>query len=118
MLAQDDRPEEMLREAVILATLMVHPRLIARFESAAAPYPVFALSGFLVWLFVFNSISFAANSLVGNTNLVTKIYFPRLIVPISATLSGLFDLVFSFAVLAVVTFWPAVSLVLPRALGF
>jgi lipopolysaccharide transport system permease protein len=50
---------------------------------------------------VFNAISFAANSLVGNTNLVTKIYFPRLIVPISATLSGLFDLLFSFAVLAI-----------------
>jgi lipopolysaccharide transport system permease protein len=73
---------------------------VARFESQSVPYPLFALSGFLVWLFVFNSISFSANSLVGNTNLVTKIYFPRLIVPVSATLSGLFDLLFSFAVLA------------------
>lgn len=73
----------------------------ARFESQRVPYPLFVLSGFLMWLFVFNSISFAANSLVGNSNLVTKIYFPRLIVPISATLSGLFDLLFSFAVLAV-----------------
>jgi lipopolysaccharide transport system permease protein len=74
---------------------------VARFESQTVPYPLFALSGFLIWLFVFNAISFAAGSLVGNTNLVTKIYFPRLIVPISATLSGLFDLLFSFAVLAV-----------------
>ena len=74
---------------------------LARFESQTVPYPLFALSGFLIWLFVFNAISFAAGSLVGNTNLVTKIYFPRLIVPISATLSGLFDLLFSFAVLAV-----------------
>jgi len=74
---------------------------LARFESQTVPYPLFALSGFLIWLFVFNAISFAANSLVGNSNLVTKIYFPRLIVPISATLSGLFDLLFSFAVLAV-----------------
>ena len=73
---------------------------IARFESQSVPYPLFALSGFLIWLFVFNSVSFSANSLVGNTNLVTKIYFPRLIVPVSATLSGLFDLLFSFAVLA------------------
>ena len=73
---------------------------VARFESQSAPYPLFALSGFLIWLFVFNSISFSANSLVGNTNLVTKIYFPRLIVPVSATLSGLFDLLFSLAVLA------------------
>ncbi len=73
---------------------------LARFESQRVPYPLFALSGFLVWLFIFNSISFAANSLVGNSNLVTKVYFPRLIVPVSATLSGLFDLLFSFAVLA------------------
>jgi lipopolysaccharide transport system permease protein len=73
---------------------------VARFESPRVPYPLFALSGFLIWLFVFNSISFAANSLVGNTNLVTKIYFPRLIVPVSATFSNLFDLLFSFAVLA------------------
>jgi lipopolysaccharide transport system permease protein len=74
---------------------------IARFESQNVPYPLFALSGFMIWLFVFNSITFASNSLVGNTNLVTKIYFPRLIVPISATLAGLIDLLFSFAVLLV-----------------
>ncbi|HEY8561806.1 MAG TPA: ABC transporter permease [Pyrinomonadaceae bacterium] len=73
---------------------------VARFESRSVPYPLFALSGFLVWLFVFNSISFAANSLISNTNLVTKIYFPRLIVPVSATFSGIFDLLFSFLVLA------------------
>ena len=73
---------------------------VARFESQSVPYPLFAMSGFLVWLYVFNSVGFAANSLIGNTNLVTKIYFPRLIVPVSATLSGLFDLLFSFAVLA------------------
>lgn len=72
----------------------------ARFETGGVPYPLFVLSGFTLWLFVFNSISFAANSLVGNANLVTKIYFPRLIVPIAATLSGLFDLLFSFGVLA------------------
>jgi len=74
---------------------------VARFESQTVPYPLFALSGFLIWLFVFNSITLSAGSLVGNTNLVTKIYFPRLIVPISAVFSGFFDLLFSFAVLAV-----------------
>jgi lipopolysaccharide transport system permease protein len=74
---------------------------IARFESQTVPYPLFALSGFMIWLFVFNSITFASNSLVGNTNLVTKIYFPRLIVPISATLANFIDLLFSFAVLLV-----------------
>ncbi len=74
---------------------------VARFDSQNVPYPLFALSGFMIWLFVFNAITLASNSLVGNTNLVTKIYFPRLIVPVSATLAGLFDLLFSFAVLIV-----------------
>ena len=74
---------------------------VARFESQNVPYPLFALSGFMIWLFVFNSITFASNSLVGNANLVTKIYFPRLIVPVSATLAGLIDMLFSFAVLIV-----------------
>lgn len=74
---------------------------IAKFDSKGVPYPLFALSGFLVWLFVFNSITFSANSLISNTNLVTKVYFPRMIVPISATFAALLDLLFSAAVLAV-----------------
>jgi lipopolysaccharide transport system permease protein len=90
----------LLQPVLTTAIFTVIFSTLTRFESQRVPYPLFALSGFLVWLFIFNSISFAANSLVGNSNLVTKIYFPRLIVPISATLSGLFDLLFSFIVLA------------------
>jgi hypothetical protein len=71
----------------------------ARFESLQIPYPLFALSGLLLWLFVNTSITTASNSLVSNTNLVTKIYFPRLIVPIAATLSGLIDLALGFLLL-------------------
>lgn len=71
----------------------------ARFDSLQIPYPLFALSGLLVWLFVNTSIGTASNSLVGNANLVTKIYFPRLIVPIAATLSGLIDLFLGFLIL-------------------
>ncbi len=72
---------------------------IARFESINVPYPLFALSGILIWLYVNTSVSMASNSLVGNTNLVTKIYFPRLIVPFAATLSGLIDLLFGIFLL-------------------
>ncbi len=71
----------------------------ARFDSLQIPYPLFALSGLLLWLFVNTSITTASNSLVGNVNLVTKIYFPRLIVPIAATLSGLIDLALGFVLL-------------------
>jgi lipopolysaccharide transport system permease protein len=71
----------------------------ARFESLETPYPLFALSGLLLWLFVNNSITLASNSLVGNANLVTKVYFPRLIVPVAASLAGLLDLALGFLIL-------------------
>jgi len=71
----------------------------ARLDSLPIPYPLFALSGLLLWLFVNSSISTASNSLISNTNLVTKIYFPRLIVPLAATLSGLIDFFLGFALL-------------------
>lgn len=71
----------------------------ARFDALEIAYPLFALSGLLLWLFVNNSITMSSNSLVGNANLVTKVYFPRLIVPVSATLAGLPDLVLGFLIL-------------------
>jgi lipopolysaccharide transport system permease protein len=90
-----------LQPALTTAIFTVIFSQLARFDSPGVAYPLFALSGFTLWLFVFNSISFASNSLVGNANLVTKIYFPRLIVPIAATLAGLIDLALGFAVLLV-----------------
>ena len=71
----------------------------ARIDNLPIPYPLFALSGLLLWLFVNSSITTASNSLISNTNLVTKIYFPRLIVPIAATLSGLIDFVLGLVLL-------------------
>lgn len=82
----------------------------ARFESLQIPYPLFALSGLLVWLFVNTAITTASGSLVGNTNLVTKIYFPRLIVPIAATLSGLIDLALGFILLVGLMIYYGVSI--------
>ncbi len=82
----------------------------ATFESLQIPYPLFALSGLLVWLFVNNSISLASGSLIGNANMVTKIYFPRLIVPTAATFSGLIDLALGFVILAGVMIYYAVNL--------
>lgn len=73
----------------------------ARFETQNIPYPLFALSGLSLWLFVHTSISMASTSFVNNTSLVTKVYFPRLIVPIAAALATLFDLLFSLIILVV-----------------
>ncbi len=71
----------------------------ARFDTGNTPYPVFALSALVIWLFVHNAVTLASGSFVSNSNLVTKVYFPRLIVPLAAVLSGIFDLIFSVVIL-------------------
>lgn len=81
----------------------------ARFETKDVPYPLFALSGLMIWLFVHTSITMAAGSFVSNTNLVTKVYFPRLIVPLAATLAGLTDLFFSLLILVVLMIYYGVA---------
>ncbi len=70
--------------------------------SNGVPYPVFALSGLLPWAFFATSLNKSSNSLVLNANLITKIYFPRIVVPLASTLSGLLDFAISFLVLLVV----------------
>jgi len=89
----------------------------ARFETKDVPYPLFALSGLMIWLFVHSSITMASNSFVGNVNLVTKVYFPRLIVPIAATLAGLADLIFSLAILIILMIYYGVELTWQIALA-
>lgn len=89
----------------------------ARFETKDVPYPLFALSGLMIWLFVHSSITMASNSFVGNVNLVTKVYFPRLIVPIAATLAGLADLIFSLAILIILMIYYGVELTWQTALA-
>jgi lipopolysaccharide transport system permease protein len=82
----------------------------ARFDSNSAPYPLVALSGILLWFFINYAITNAGNSLISNTNLVTKVYFPRLIVPISATLAGLIDLIIGIALLIILMFYYGVAI--------
>jgi lipopolysaccharide transport system permease protein len=68
-------------------------------KSDGLPYPVFVYCALLPWqLFAF-ALSESSNSLVGNQNLITKVYFPRLIVPISAVLGGLIDFAIAFVIL-------------------
>jgi len=76
--------------AMLLFTL-VFSRL-ARLPSDNIPYPLFAYAGLVPWTFFANAITNAANSLVGSTSLVTKVYFPRLIIPAAPVLAGLVDL--------------------------
>ena len=64
----------------------------------------------MIWLFVNTSITMASNSFVGNTNLVTKIYFPRLIVPIAATLCRAYRFAFRLFAAVVLMIYYGVNL--------
>lgn len=74
---------------------------LAKMPSDAIPYPVFSLAGLVVWTFFANGLSQSANSLVVNANLVSKIYFPRLTVPVAAVASGLVDFVIALLLLVI-----------------
>src|SRR6059036_1159533 len=72
---------------------------LAKMPSDGVPYPVFEFAALLPWqLFAF-ALSESSNSLVGSQNLITKVYFPRLVIPISSVLAGLVDFAISFVVL-------------------
>ena len=64
---------------------------LAKMPSDGIPYPVFVYAGLLPWTYFANAVSASGNSLVGSANLITKVYFPRLIIPASASLAGLLD---------------------------
>lgn len=80
------------------------------------PYPVLVLSGLLPWIFFQTAVTAAANSVVSSEGLVTKVYFPRLAIPLSAIAAALVDLGISFVVLVGMMVWygivPTASLVL------
>jgi lipopolysaccharide transport system permease protein len=67
--------------------------------SGDVPYPIFSFTALLPWNYFASSINKSSTSLVMNTNLVTKVYFPRMVIPISSVLSGLVDFGFGFLVL-------------------
>lgn len=72
---------------------------LAKMPSDGIPYPIFAYVALVPWTFFANGITQSSNSLVQSANLLKKVYFPRLIVPISSVLSGIVDFIFSFIVL-------------------
>jgi lipopolysaccharide transport system permease protein len=87
-----------------LATMVVFSLFFGRMAAAPkthVPYPLFVFAGLLPWTFFANAIGSAGQSVVGNQNLVTKVFFPRLIIPAGAVGAGLVDFLISFALLLV-----------------
>lgn len=74
---------------------------LAKMPSDGIPYPIFVYAGLLPWTYFANAVSNSGNSLVGSANLITKIYFPRIIVPMSAALAGLLDFFVALFVMAI-----------------
>ena len=72
---------------------------LAKIPSDGIPYPIFAFTALVPWIFFANGLTQASNSLVGNSNLITKVYFPRIMIPISSVLSGAIDFALAFTVL-------------------
>jgi lipopolysaccharide transport system permease protein len=89
---------------------------LAKVPSDGLPYPIFVYAGLLPWTYFANAVSNSGNSLVGSANLITKVYFPRLMVPASAALAGLLDFFIALFVLGALIiyyqFLPGVGILL------
>ena len=82
---------------------------LAQFPSEGVPYPILVYAAMLPWQFFANSLAESSNSLITNANMLSKIYFPRLIVPASSILVSLVDFLISFVILAVIMLWYSFS---------
>jgi len=78
---------------------------LARIPSEGIPYPIFAYAALLPWSYFAKSLNACTESVVGNSHLITKVFFPRLIIPISSVMSGLVDLAISFGILLALMFY-------------
>lgn len=82
---------------------------LAGVPSDGIPYPIFAYAGLLPWMFFSNAVTNSGNSLVGSSNLITKVYFPRMIIPAAAVGSGLVDFVIALLILVVLMVYYGVA---------
>lgn len=95
----------LLRPFLTMVVFTVVFGKLGKFPSDGAPYAVMVFAAMLPWQFFANSLSEASNSLIGNANLISKVYFPRLIVPSSAVITSFVDFIISGAILVVLMAW-------------
>ena len=98
-----------LRPFVTMVIFVVIFRRVANLPSQGLPYPIIVLGGLLPWQLFATVLENTGNSLVNNSHLITKIYFPRLILPASAAIVALVDFMINLAMLAAVMLcsgWP------------
>jgi lipopolysaccharide transport system permease protein len=98
-----------LQPLLTMAVFTVVFGRLARLGSDGLPYPVFALAALVPWTYFANALTQAGNSLVDQHQLLTKVYFPRLLLPLAAVIAGLVDLMISFVMLLLVLAWYGIT---------
>lgn len=78
---------------------------VAKLPSEGVPYPLFAYAGLLPWTFFANALNAGSASVINNANLIAKVYFPRILVPLSAVVTGLVDFLFALLMLVPLSLW-------------
>jgi lipopolysaccharide transport system permease protein len=78
---------------------------LAKLPSEGVPYPILVFAAMLPWQFFASSLSDASNSLIGNANLISKVYFPRLIIPTSSVITSFVDFLISGVILVALMVW-------------
>lgn len=96
-----------LRPFLMMVIFVVIFSRVAGLPSGDVPYPLLVLGGMLPWQFFASSLSESSNSLVANANLITKIYFPRIILPASAVIVAMIDFAITLVMMAAVMVWYA-----------
>ncbi len=94
-----------LRPLLTMIVFTVVFGTLAKLPSNGVPYPIMVFAAMLPWQFFANSLTESSNSLIGNANLLTKVYFPRLIVPAGSVIVGLVDFFISLVILFAIMAW-------------
>ena len=94
-----------LRPLLTMMIFVVVFGKIAKLPSEGVPYPIFVFAAMLPWTFFATAFASAGNSLVGNANLISKVYFPRLIIPAASIIVAAVDFLISFTILLALMFW-------------
>src|SRR6187551_2029124 len=95
----------LIRPLLTMVVLTVVFGKLGKMPSGGVPYPLLVFCGMLPWQFFAASLSESGNSLVANSNLISKIYFPRLVVPASSIITSFVDFLISAAFLVVLMIW-------------
>jgi homopolymeric O-antigen transport system permease protein len=78
---------------------------LAKIPSDGVPYSIFAYAALLPWTYFASAVANSSSSIIGSSNLITKVYFPRMIIPAASVLAALLDFLIAFSLLAVLMIW-------------